>query len=172
MLTISSRLVTYVSLLTWIPVTTTVTPVWPVRGCDLPRVPVTTERRRGRAGPCPHTLIITSPLTPTHHQRAQMSERSSIPSLIVLLDFVLKVLKLCLVFDQLFRVRSEEHNQNITKQKSRFSSLYIFVSLLLRGWMSPGHGCQLTRLMFVMRPRPPGDWPVSVCHSRLKTVFT
>ena len=59
-----------------------------------------------------------------------MSERSSIPSLIVLLDFVLKVLKLCLVFDQLFRVRSEEHHQNITKQKSRFSSLYIFISLL------------------------------------------
>ena len=38
----------------------------------------------------------------------------SVPSLlIVLLDFVLKVLKLCLFFDELFRVRmSEEHHSH------------------------------------------------------------
>ena len=40
----------------------------------------------------------------------------------MLLDFVLKVLKLCLFFDELFRVRmSEEHNtSHITKHKSPF----------------------------------------------------
>ena len=106
-------------VLTRIPVTTPVTRSghWPVCGCDLPRVRVTTERR----GPGPAHV-----LTPWHDTGASPSSPPathpwsgggyhnlrSVPSLlIVLLDFVLKVLKLCLFFDELFRVRmSEEHN--------------------------------------------------------------
>ena len=84
----------------------------------------------------------------------------SVPSLlIVLLDFVLKVLKLCLFFDELFRVRmSKEHHRNrkITKHKSPFLVTWDIFHLSYEDDVTWSRMPDNEVMMFVMRL---GHWP-------------
>ena len=140
-------------------------------GCDLPRVRVTTERR----GPGPAHV-----LTPWHDTGASpssppathpWSEGGSIPGrdieesvpslLIVLLDFVLKVLKLCLFFDELFRVRMSEEHHTVTKHKSPFLVTWDIFLRLYEDDVTWSRMPDNEVMMFVMRL---GHW----CHSLLR----
>ena len=86
----------------------------------------------------------------------------SVPSLlIVLLDFVLKVLKLCLFFDELFRVRMSEEHHTVTKHKSPFLVTWDIFLRLYEDDVTWSRMPDNEVMMFVMRL---GHW----CHSLLR----